>query len=171
MSLLGLFDTIEWQYMERVENALGFLEHLEIYRSRIKQSLSDGDAYGPLWKRFKSKSVRTLSRFFRRPDRPAPQSAWTIEDVNVYAASNYRPKVYPARLTLFRSTNRGPLDGDDAYLGWRDLVGGGIEVHHIPSSHLSILQEPGVRILSEKLRECLDRDITVAATELEIAAR
>ena len=101
--------------------------------------------------------IRGIYRLFHALGRPVPQSVGTIEDVNAFAGANYRPKVYPRTLTLFRATSRRPLDGDDPYLGWRDLVSGGIEVHHIPASHLNILQEPGVTVLAAKLRECLER--------------
>jgi acyl transferase domain-containing protein/thioesterase domain-containing protein len=163
VSLLGLFDTIEWQYMEQVGRSLGIRERLAIYRSEFMQAMSRGDSFRPLWKRFKSGIWKTLLRLSYPLDR-RPQPEETIEGVNLYAAANYRPKVYPGRLTLFRATMRGPQEGDDAVLGWGDLVAGGIDVHHIPCTHFTILQEPAVRILVEKLRQCLDRDPAVATT-------
>jgi acyl transferase domain-containing protein/thioesterase domain-containing protein/acyl carrier protein len=170
VSLLGMFDTIEWRYMERVEKSLGFRERFAVYRSQLKLAIHDGDTLKLLWKRFQSKRAKAMARVLRALGRPTPpRPEGTIEDVNAYAGANYRPKVYPGTLTLFRSTNRGPLDGNDEFLGWGGLVSGGIEVHHIPSTHSNILQEPGIRILSAKLRECLDRDPTLAATELQVA--
>ena len=91
-----------------------------------------------------------------------------IEDVNVRAGASYWPSFYRGKLTLFRSTSREPWDGDDEFLGWGGLVGGGIEVHHVPSSHYTILQEPGVRILSEKLRHCLDREPALPMMQLQL---
>ena len=169
VGLLGLFDTIEWQYMEQVGRSLGLVQRMLTYRSQFKQAISDGDAFGPLWRRFRSKLGRTLSRLLHPSGRPSPGPAISIENANIFAASNYRPRVYPGRLTLFRSTDRRAGDGDDAFLGWGHLIGGGIDVYHIPSTHLNILQEPAVQVLSERLRECLNRD-PAARTEGHTAA-
>ena len=158
VGLLGLFDTIEWQYMEQVGRSLGFVQRMLTYRSQFKHAMSDGDAFGPLWRRFRSKLARSLSGLLHPLGRPSLAPANSIEDANIFAASNYRPRVYPGRLTLFRSTDRRAEDGEDAYLGWGHLISGGIDVYHIPSTHLNILQEPAVGVLSERLRECLQRD-------------
>jgi thioesterase domain-containing protein len=61
------------------------------------------------------------------------------------------------------------VDGDDPFLGWKGLAAGGIDVHHVPADHFTILREPAVRVLAEKLRECLDRDAAPAHAELELA--
>ena len=40
----------------------------------------------------------------------------------------------------------------------RDLrrsAGGGVETHEIPGDHVTVLDEPNVRVLAEKLRACL----------------
>ena len=169
VGLLGMFDTIEWQYLERVERSLGFRERFAVYRSKLRLAASEEDPVAAMWKRLKSKSSRTIFRLLGAGGRSTAPSTATIEDVNIYAAANYRAKVYPGKLTLFRAITRGPLDGDDQFLGWGDLVDGGIEVHHIPATHLNILQEPGVRVLSEKLRECLDRDAAFASADLQVA--
>ena len=137
----------------------GIPRALAVYRSQLKLAVSDEDPLRSLWKRVKSKSSKMIFRLFHHgAGRPGPRLGMTIEEVNVYAASNYQPKAYPGTLTLFRATTRGPLDGDDEFLGWGGLVGERVEVHHVPATHLNILQEPAVRVLSEKLRSCLDRD-------------
>jgi len=171
VSLLGMFDTIEWHYMEQVKKSLGFRERLGVYKTQFNVDMLDENPLRSLWKRVKSKSSRMLSRIFPGLVRPVPPSGGTIEDVNALAGANYRPDVYPGRLTLFRSTARGPLHGDDEFLGWGGLAAEGIEVHHIPSTHLDILQEPGVRVLSDKLRECLDREPADATVVLQVSLR
>jgi hypothetical protein len=70
---------------------------------------------------------------------------------------------------MFRSTSRDPWDGDDEFLGWGTLVAGGIDVYHVLPNQMTLLLEPGVRILSEQLRECLDRDFAPATTALQVA--
>jgi thioesterase domain-containing protein len=50
-------------------------------------------------------------------------------------------------------------EGNDETLGWGGLVTSPVEIHHIASNHFNILQEPSVRILAEKLKKCLDREL------------
>ena len=44
----------------------------------------------------------------------------------------------------------------DPTLGWKNLVGGGIDVQKIPGDHDAYIRQY-VRIAGEKLRECLDQ--------------
>ncbi|NEP35277.1 MAG: hypothetical protein F6K38_28820, partial [Moorea sp. SIO3B2] len=39
--------------------------------------------------------------------------------------------------------------------GWDGMAASGIEVHHIPGDHISMMLEPNVRVLAEKLKACL----------------
>lgn len=94
--------------------------------------------------------------------------AWSSEDrymrryfeINNIAVKCYVPKLYPGRITLFRSTDgyqypeqRSP----DAQLGWRRFAADGLEVYEIPGTHLQMVREPNVKVLGDKLRACLDR--------------
>ena len=68
----------------------------------------------------------------------------------------FAPKqVYPERVTLFRAIeNIWFIDHD---LGWSELAPGGLEIHDVPGDTFSMLQEPHVQGLAEKLRDCIDR--------------
>ena len=166
VSLLGLVDTIEPHYSRRVWKSLEFRQRLAFFGTEFKRAVYDGDPFGPLRRRIKRKTSRMISLFSHALRRPLPQPSGRIKEVNLNAAANYQPKVYPAALTLFRSTMRETHDGDDQYLGWGRLVAGGIELHHVPSTHGEIVHEPAVRILSEKLVECLDHDPAPAHSDL-----
>jgi acyl transferase domain-containing protein/thioesterase domain-containing protein/acyl carrier protein len=157
VSLLGMFDTIEWQYWERVGRSYGLLKRLAHYRALFSDAVADGK-FTPLWKRFEVKSRRLVSRLFSPAPAPVPAASAKIEEANFEAAASYRARVYPGRMILFRATMRTPTFGDDEYLGWGPLVAGGIDIQHIPAMHSTILEEPAIQGLSEKLRECLRRD-------------
>ena len=73
-------------------------------------------------------------------------------------------------MTLFRCIEKGRVEGDDDLLGWGRLAAGGVELHYVPSSHMSILSEPAVRVVAEKLRECLERDRTSDDRVLKVIA-
>jgi thioesterase domain-containing protein len=90
--------------------------------------------------------------------------------LSVYRANDralraYQPGPYPDGLTLFRAEERlvppgeaqnlGSLGEED--LGWRRLVSGPVEIHTVPGNHLSLMAEPHVRTLAERLRGCLER--------------
>ncbi len=68
----------------------------------------------------------------------------------------FAPKdVYPDRVTLFRAIeNLGFIDHD---LGWSELAPGGLEIHDVPGDSFSMLEEPHIQVLAEKLRDCIDR--------------
>jgi len=159
VSLLGFFDTIEWHYMEKVNRSLNPAQRLKIYRTRLGDALSSEERIANLRGLIKGKLGHTRSQLLRAIGRrAAPAVGATLEEVNTAAAANYNPKVYPGSLTIFRSTTRRVEEGNDEFLGWGSLAKGGVEIHHIASSHFNILQEPSVRILSEKLKSCLDRE-------------
>lgn len=169
IGLLGMFDTIEWQYMEQVERALHSRDRLELYRQQLRGEMAGEEKLSGIKRRLAAKSTRLVYRLFHAMGRPVPQGIGDIEDINAFAGSIYRPKIYPGKLDLFRSTQREPLDGDDEFLGWGGLVAGGIDVHPVPATHETILQEPSVQVLAGQLRACLDRDRAATQSVLKMA--
>jgi aspartate racemase len=95
-----------------------------------------------------------------------PREIRLIFKVHEQAARNYVPQVYQGRVTLFKATDRFTHTATwratwhrYPLLGWDKLVAGGLEVHEVPGSHSfegSLLSEPHVRVLAEKLKSCLD---------------
>lgn len=75
------------------------------------------------------------------------------------ALQNYTHRLYPGRLTLFRASKQPIGIYPDPSLGWGACVSGELEIYEVPGNHGSIVVEPGVRFLAEKLRHCI-----VAAT-------
>lgn len=92
-----------------------------------------------------------------------PKNYIQIEDQIWKAGQKYLPKVYPGKMTLFRASNQPLGIQPDATLGWENFVAGKLEIHEVPGHHGSIVAEPYVRILAEKLNDCL----VVAQTEKE----
>ncbi len=79
-------------------------------------------------------------------------------------AGDYELKPYAGKITLFALAERGglrdslfnPALGEiDPNLGWDRLAARGVEVHEVPGEHITIFQEPYVRVLAEKLNSCL----------------
>ena len=44
----------------------------------------------------------------------------------------------------------------DAWMGWRRVIRGGIDLFEVPGGHLTLLSEPNVRVLAQQLQDCLN---------------
>ncbi len=110
-----------------------------------------------------------------------------LQRVNLYwsllqAVLDYVPQAYPGRLTLFRATDEpgqgwyyypaGMATPDDWHTrdpeyGWGKLATGGLQIHDVPGRHDSILKEPIVETLAEKVRACLEQSRQVIEQEVD----
>jgi amino acid adenylation domain-containing protein len=72
------------------------------------------------------------------------------------AQLDYEPKAYPGRVTLFRAAAQPLFRLQAPDLGWREVACGGLRVVVMPGTHNDLLGEPGVRVLGESLRACLE---------------
>lgn len=72
------------------------------------------------------------------------------------ALRQYRPQVYPGRLTLFRARMQPFFSSHAPDKGWQRLAAGGLDIRTVPGNHLGMLQEPHVKVLAEQLTACLD---------------
>ncbi|MEI2581295.1 amino acid adenylation domain-containing protein [Scytonema sp. PRP1] len=86
---------------------------------------------------------------------------WEIVNANMQAVTAYTLQDYPGRMTLLRTDDKSRTDavGEqyDPQFGWGDVVTGGVDIHYIPGGHFTFLDEPNVRVLAEKLNDCLEK--------------
>jgi thioesterase domain-containing protein len=89
------------------------------------------------------------------------RNLWNVFKANVNAVQNYKPQVYAGRLTLLRADERRltAQETDDPTAGWGALATGGVDVQIVPGDHFTLLREPHVRALAERLRTSID-DLT-----------
>jgi len=77
---------------------------------------------------------------------------------NAQASYDYVPKVYSGKVTLFRCTRQ---DSQFAHkpllLGWDKLATGGVDLQEIEGFHDTMLREPTVQIVAQKLKTCLNK--------------
>jgi aspartate racemase len=73
------------------------------------------------------------------------------------ASANYNWGGYRGRVALFRAAEQPVGCYPDPYCGWKQLVEGELEVYEIPGTHLTIVEEPHVAELADRLREALAR--------------
>jgi len=101
----------------------------------------------------------------RRHSLPPSLQYFHAEELNGQLLRNYLPQVYPEPVTLFRSSRLigERYCGHD--MGWSQLSAGGVEIHKIPGYFGSILSEPQLQILAEKMRSCIDKAQTEISTQ------
>ena len=86
-----------------------------------------------------------------------PKSYIQLEDQIWRAGQRYIPQIYPGDVTLFRAALQPLGIVPDATLGWDKLIGGELEIHEVPGHHGSIVAEPYVSVLAEKLNFCIEK--------------
>lgn len=71
----------------------------------------------------------------------------------------YRPGQFAGGITLFSAEQdheHPPAKQPRPCKGWDQLVTGGVDIHVVPGDHFSMVREPHVRVLAERLRSCID---------------
>ncbi len=86
-----------------------------------------------------------------------PKNMHQVMRIHYQAGIHYKPREYHGRITLFRALSRPLLHSLEPDLGWGKIARGGVKVIATPGTHLSITQEPQVKILADKLQVCLDK--------------
>jgi acyl transferase domain-containing protein/thioesterase domain-containing protein len=90
-----------------------------------------------------------------------PQSPAGVRDLNELATGDYKPRVYPGRVTLFRpkqdTANVFPYE-----MGWRGLANDGIEVRDLPGTTDDLFAVTTLDVLIREIEDCIDRLATVA---------
>ncbi|MCW6048552.1 amino acid adenylation domain-containing protein [Lyngbya sp. CCAP 1446/10] len=71
-----------------------------------------------------------------------------------YAFNSYKPQPYQGRAVLFRAKEESHFSTLE---NWKELLLEGLDIYDIPGDHLSILQEPNVPLLAEKMRVHIDQ--------------
>ncbi|WP_414544489.1 amino acid adenylation domain-containing protein [Nostoc sp. CCY0012] len=86
-----------------------------------------------------------------------------VQKASHQALINYVPQVYSGKITLLRASEMVAEDSGGVFaqsfqkpaLGWGELTTQPIEIHEVPGDHVTMLAEPHVQVLAEKLKCCL----------------
>jgi thioesterase domain-containing protein len=73
-----------------------------------------------------------------------------VQVSNARALFSYEPEKYPFRITFVVAE-----ESKDAELGWQELVTGGLDIHQVPGTHESIINNPHVSRVGDVMRKCL----------------
>jgi len=141
-------------------------ERLAIQLQRLARQ---GPAYLARWARNRLRwELEKRNRPAARELTPAEFRSEQIEAAFREALQHYRTPSYAGKLVLFRPqldaahplpTGRvanSQREIIDAHNHWRPFVSGGVDVHVVPGDHDSMVLEPNVRVMAQKLRLCLE---------------
>jgi len=134
VALLAIIDTVAMPNVELEERA--FLEGKVVK----VHSTEEGEEIGEKWR---EGLMEIYGPVFRQVGRKHDT-----------ARKRYVPQPYPGRVTLFR--NGSAEETPEHELKWKKLAQGGLEVQVVPGDHKTILLEPHVSVLAQKLRACLE---------------
>ncbi len=79
-----------------------------------------------------------------------------LEDQIEKSLERYKVRSFSGKITLFRALNQPLGIVPDPTLGW-DGIPSELEIHDVPGHHGSVVAEPYVGVLAEKLAVCIDR--------------
>jgi GT2 family glycosyltransferase/thioesterase domain-containing protein/acyl carrier protein len=120
----------------------------------------------------RAKRVADRSRFLllrqaldRQLDVPTWLQGIPVRTVYELAEESYQPRRHlRGRAALFRATNGEGADEPfiqlyrDARLGWDQRVESPLDVHDVPGGHASMLREPNVLVLAQRIYACIERE-------------
>lgn len=95
--------------------------------------------------------LRNRGRTMQAEARPVPRTEAMVAAATLEAAVNYKPVFFPGRLSVYRVQERTSVDRFDQYLGWRGLAET-IDLYEVPGDHVTVAEEPHIRVLAQKLK-------------------
>jgi len=87
-----------------------------------------------------------------------PESFRKVHDANAAADRTYTVRPYSGKVTLFNAQERQWSDLINPLPFWKKMALGGVESINVPGKHYSILDEPYVSVLAEKLEAVLQEN-------------
>jgi amino acid adenylation domain-containing protein len=142
---------------ERIEHHLGNLVILDWQGRLTYLREKRRKAVVKFIRGFRDKRARLARKLHLSPPNPLPTKLQEAQNAIMECFRNYVPQVYPGSVTLFRASRQPSGIYPDPTLGWGGLAAGGLVIHDVPGLHGSMLTEPRVQVLAEKLTECLSR--------------
>ena len=78
---------------------------------------------------------------------------------NAKAVSNYSPEMAGCRIALMKASERISDLPQELAMGWDELTENGVEVLEVPGNHFTMIHEPYVRFMAERLKSCIGEAI------------
>lgn len=159
VGLLAMLDAPGPGYMPvRLDDDVSILGYLLSRRSTSPEELS----------RLRALSREALFTYFleRGRTRPGPLHAESVAEMeallelwraNQRALWNYTPPPYPGRIVFFAASEIDGVNAERPDRAWRALADGGMEVHSVPGSHITMNYPPNIGAVASVLRLAIAR--------------
>jgi thioesterase domain-containing protein/acyl carrier protein len=158
VDLLAVLDTCLADHIQRAS----FWKRILLHFHNIRQKGLSYLLYKVIsWSQVGKDQIKNRYRFYLESINALPDNDKHLQiiGINTEAASKYIFPVYPGQMTLIRTKDESRKSAIglqyDPQFGWGDLVMGGLDIQYVPGSHLSLLEEPHVQVVAEKLKDCL----------------
>ena len=165
VAFLAMLDTCRPGYKRR----LSFLKRIYLHLNYIGQRRSNYISHKA--KSFYQHGKFYIKQIFQNHLRLITQifNPWTPEinkhlhshDIYIQAMNTYIFQPYSGQVTLFRTKDENRTEAVgieyDSKFGWGEIITGDLDIKYIPGSHLSLLDEPNVRVLAKQIKICLQK--------------
>lgn len=156
LGIVGLIDTPEWHYTQRVMSSFNLLMRLRVlHGGAVKRVLFGPDRKAALRKRLNAVSTRCRVAYDHLRGRHLEAAIASAEQRNLRALTQYEPQYYSGEIHFFHCSDPALDRGADPLLGWGNLARH-IIVSEIPGEHGSLTVEPYVGFLATALHQSLD---------------
>jgi thioesterase domain-containing protein len=89
-------------------------------------------------------------------DLPVIERLYEVFKNNHQALRNYVPNHYYGQAALFKTEERLIAGEQDPTMGWGKIVQA-LELQSVPGNHYTVVREPHVKVLAERLRDYCHR--------------
>ncbi len=93
----------------------------------------------------------------RLPDWSRDPKISPLVETLYHAKRNYRAQVYPGKVIFFVAHQDTSRNSDQFIADWKKLVLGGLDYYEVNGDHWSMLEDPHVQGLTEKLQNCIEQ--------------
>ncbi|HEX7807497.1 MAG TPA: alpha/beta fold hydrolase, partial [Thermoanaerobaculia bacterium] len=108
-----------------------------------------------VWRRVVYRAWQLTFAIYEKLRRPLPRALQDVQQANYLALRNYRPSIYPGDVVFFYAEGEPEGFTREKQHGWSILAGSGVHSEQVPGDHLTMLDEPHVKGLADKLSEWL----------------
>jgi thioesterase domain-containing protein len=141
---------------------------MELARDALSMSLQE--LYDELYHRDAQEQVQYVVDCLAKVDKELAQngSEWVIQQKNLFLRRinlirGYHARPYPGPITLFRAQSEDALEFEHGSfsqvhdMGWGSLSSLPLTIEHIPGYHDTLIVEPYVQLLAERLQLHIDQ--------------
>ncbi len=104
-------------------------------------------------RKYENRVWRLKKKFSKKTERQMTDTIRDLEGSNYLALKKYVPQIYSGKVTFFCASEE--VSATENRLGWEALAAGGVEVIEVPGDHQTMIKEPAVMDLANRLQGCL----------------